>query len=133
MKGAQLCPTLCNPIYSPWNSPGQNTGMGSLSLLQRIFPTHKSNPCLSQSRWILYQLSRKGSPRVLEWLAYPFSRGSSWPGIELGSAVLQVDSLSTELWGKPQPIVFWNTRRRMKKPIVQLIFLKYLLFPLSDK
>ena len=31
-------------LYSPWNSPGQNTGVGGLSLLQRIFPTQGSNP-----------------------------------------------------------------------------------------
>ena len=35
----QLCPTLCNPMDCPWNSPGKNTGVGSLSLLQGIFPT----------------------------------------------------------------------------------------------
>ena len=37
VKVAQSLPTLCD--YSPWNSPGQNTGVGSLSLLQEIFPT----------------------------------------------------------------------------------------------
>ena len=52
---------------------------GSLSLLQRIFPTQGLNPRLPHGRWILYQLSHKGSPRILEWVAYPFSRGSSWP------------------------------------------------------
>ena len=31
-------------LYSPWNSPGQNTAEGSLSLLQGIFPTQRSNP-----------------------------------------------------------------------------------------
>ena len=46
MKVAQLCPTLCDPMdcCSPWNSPGQNSGVGSLSLLQGIFPTQGSNP-----------------------------------------------------------------------------------------
>ena len=52
---------------------------GSLSLLQGIFPTQGSNPGLPHCRWILYQLSHKGSPRILEWVAYPFSRESSWP------------------------------------------------------
>ena len=66
-------------LYSPWNSPGQNTGVGSLSLLQGILPTQGSTPGLLHCRWILYQLSHKGSPRILEWVAYPFSRGSSWP------------------------------------------------------
>ena len=65
-------------LYSPWNSPGQNTGVGSLALLQGIFPTQGSNLGLSHCRQILYQLSHKGSPRILEWVAYPFSSGSSW-------------------------------------------------------
>ena len=66
-------------LYSPWNSPGQNTGVGSCSLLQGIFPTQGSNPGLPHCRWILYQLSHKGSPRILEWVAFCFSRGSSQP------------------------------------------------------
>ena len=49
-------------LYSSWNSPGQNTGVGSLSLLQGIFPTQESNPSLPHCRQILYQLSHKGSP-----------------------------------------------------------------------
>ena len=44
-----------------------------------IFPTQGSNPGLQHCRWILYQLSHKGSPRILEWVAYPFSRVSSQP------------------------------------------------------
>ena len=63
-------------LYSPWNSSGQNTGVGSLPFLKGIFPTHGSNP---HSKQILYQLSHKGSPRILEWVAYPFSSGSSQP------------------------------------------------------
>ena len=66
-------------LYRPWNSPGQDTVVGSLSLLQGIFPTEGSNPGLLHCRQILYQLSHKGSPRILEWVAYPFFRGSSWP------------------------------------------------------
>jgi len=57
----------------------QNTGVGSLSLLQGIFPTQGSNPSLPHCGQILYQLSHKGSPRILEWVAYPFSSGSSQP------------------------------------------------------
>ena len=70
---------VCSRQYSPWNSPGQNTGVGSCSLLQGIFSTQGSNPGLPHCRRILYQLSHKGSPRILEWVAYPFSRGSSQP------------------------------------------------------
>ena len=58
-------------LYSPWNFSGQNTGVGSLSLLQAIFAT-RLNPGLPHCRQILYQLSHKGSPRFLEWVAYPF-------------------------------------------------------------
>ena len=63
---------LPHGLYSPWNSPGQNIGVGSPSFLQRIFPTQfshiagrffTSGPC-------------KGCPRILERVAYPFSRGS---------------------------------------------------------
>ena len=92
MKVTQSCPTLCNlqpqGLYSPWDSPGQNTGVGSLSLLQGIFPTQGSNPrsptLLGGGRWILYQLSRERSPRILEWVAYPFSRESSEPRNQTG-------------------------------------------------
>ena len=66
-------------LYSPWNSLGQNTGVGSQSLLQGIFPAQVLNQGLLHCRWILYQLSHKGSPRILEWVVYPFSRGSSQP------------------------------------------------------
>ena len=48
--------------YSLWNSPGQHTGAGSLSLLQGIFPTQGRNPGLPHCRRILHQLSRQGSP-----------------------------------------------------------------------
>ena len=110
-------------LSSPWNSPGQNTGVGScsllqqiflnqgsnpglqprsptlqvdslpseppenpkntgvgrLSLLQGIFPTQELNWGLLHCRQILYQLSHRGSPRILEWVAYPFSSRSSRP------------------------------------------------------
>ena len=60
VKVASDCLWPCG-LYSPWNSPGQNTGVGSLSLLQGIFPTQGSNPGLLYCRQILYQLSYQGS------------------------------------------------------------------------
>ena len=51
-------------LPSPWNSPGQNTAVGSLSPLQVIFPTQELNPGLPCCRQILYQLSLKGRPRI---------------------------------------------------------------------
>ena len=62
-------------LYSPWNSPGQNTGIGSLFLLQGIFPTQGLNPGLPHCRWIPYQLSLKGSP--LKWVG--LSNSYSFP------------------------------------------------------
>ena len=88
-------------LYSPWNSPGQNTGVGSLSLLQEVFQTQGFNPGFPHCRQILYQLGHEGSPTILEWVAYPFSSGSSWPGINPGSPALQADCLPAEPPGKP--------------------------------
>ena len=81
---SESCSFVCDSLqpyglYSPWNSLGQNTGVGSLSLLQGIFPTQGSNLGLPHCRKILYQLSQKRSPRILVWVPYPFSSGSSWP------------------------------------------------------
>ena len=67
-------------LWSPWNSPGHNTGVSSLSLLQWIFPTQGSNPGLPHCRWILYQLSHQGSPRILQWVA---SSPASSPAVSL--------------------------------------------------
>ena len=83
---AQSCPNLCKPMdCSPpgssihRDSPGKNTGVGCHALLQGIFSALGSNPGLLHCRQILYHLSYQGSPRILEWAACPFSRGSSWP------------------------------------------------------
>ena len=76
----QLCLTPCDPM----NPPGKNTGVGCHALLQGVFPTQESNPGLPHCRWIIYQLSHQGSPRILEWVAYPFSRGSSRPRNQTG-------------------------------------------------
>ena len=66
-------------LYSPWNSPGQNIRVGSLLFLQGIFPTQGLNPGFLHCRQILYQMSHKRSPRILEWVAISFSTGSSQP------------------------------------------------------
>ena len=107
---------------TPWNSPGQNTGVGSLSLLQGIIPTEGQTWISRIAVGFFYQLNHKGNPknievgenesevaqscptlcnpmdcslqgsslhgilqaRILEWIAYPFSRGSSDPGVDQG-------------------------------------------------
>ena len=55
-------------LYSPWNSPGQNTRVGSLFFLQGIFPTQGLNPGLPNCRQIIYQLSHKGRPKSMKFL-----------------------------------------------------------------
>ena len=67
-KPLSRVPILCNPmdLNSPWNSPGQSTGVGSLSFLQKIFPTQGSNPDLLHCRQLLYQQSYQGSPELSE-------------------------------------------------------------------
>ena len=68
VKVVQSYLTLCDPMDCPWNSPGQNTGVDSLSVLQGIFSTQGSNPGLPHCRQILYQLSHKGSGPFLKSL-----------------------------------------------------------------
>jgi len=97
-------------LYSPWNSPGQNTGMYILSFLQGIFPTQGSNPGLPHCRQILYQLSYKprvpsNSPQCVLWIT------SSTQAIEGGlnkaprdngrflfSWILPVETLILPVW-----------------------------------
>ena len=83
---AQLCRTLLRPhglslqgSFVHGDSPGKNTGVGCHALLQGIFPTQRTNPGLPPCMWILYHLSHQESPGILEWVAYPFSSGSSPP------------------------------------------------------
>ena len=116
-------------LYHPWNSPGQNTGVGSLSLLQGIFPTQGLNPGLPHCRQILYQLSHKGNQRILEWVAYPFSNGSSQPrnwtrvfciaGRFFSNWVIrEAPKLKKYLlngWNKPAPLFYWLGNWDMKQ------------------
>ena len=82
---AKLCPALVTPWtvacqgFCLWDSLGKSTGVGCHFLLQGIFPTQESNPGLLHCRKILYQLSHNGTPRILEWVAHPFSSRSSPP------------------------------------------------------
>ena len=66
----------CSSVHG--DSPGKNTEVGCCALLQGSFPTQGLNPGLPHCRQILYCLSHQGTLRILEWVAYPFSRGSSW-------------------------------------------------------
>ena len=87
------------------NSPGQNTGVGSLSLLQGIFPTQKSNPGLLHCKRILYQLSHRGSPRILEWVAYPFSSRCSQPRNSTGVFCIAGGFFTN--WAMREAVIRW--------------------------
>ena len=95
----QLCPTLCDPMDYTWNSPGQNTGVDSCFLLQGIFPTQESNPGLPHCKWILYQLSQKGCPRIQEWVACLFSSRSSRPRNWTGVSCRKTGKINAESVG----------------------------------
>ena len=81
----QSCLTLCDPMdWGPpgsvhGDSPGKNTGVGWYALLQGVFPTQGLNPGLMHCWQLLYHLNHQGSPKLLKWVVYPFSRGSSQP------------------------------------------------------
>ena len=81
---AKSCPTLAIPMDCSLpgssvhgGSPGKSSEVGCHALLLGIFPTQGLNPSLLHCRQILYHLSHQGSPRILDWVAYSFSRGSS--------------------------------------------------------
>ena len=68
-----------------------------------MFFCHQSVLCLifvtyAISLTYMYHLSHKGSPKILEWVVYLFSRGSSWPGLKPGSTAVQVDRCWFNSW-----------------------------------
>ena len=109
-------------LYSPWVSLGWNTGVGSLSLLQGIFPTQESNPGLLPCRQILYQLSHRRRPRILEWVAYPFSSGSSQPRNGTRVSCIAEYSLPTELFRKGPGCEDAIANPRLKRAYVLNLF-----------
>ena len=105
-------------LYSLWNFPGQNMEVGSLSLPQGIFPTQGSNPGLPHYRQILYQLSHRRSPRILEWVTYSYSNGSSRT-----SSWTRVSCIAGGFFTN------WAIREALKiQVIVPLIFITTLLY-----
>ena len=88
-------------LYRPWHSPGLNTGVGSHSLLQGIFPTQGSNPGLPHCRWLLYQLSHREAQACCSGRPISSPADLPDPGIEPGFPALQAESSATELQGSP--------------------------------
>ena len=94
-------------LYSPWNSPGQNTGVGSLSLLQGIFPIQGLNPGVPHCRQFLWFSTSWDAREAQEYYReqpIPSPEDLSDSGIKPGSPAWQADSLPAEPQGKPQNI-----------------------------
>ena len=100
-------PLDCSPPGSSvhGDSPGKNNGVGCRALLQGIFPSLGLNPGLLHRRWILYHPSHQGSPRMLDWIAYPFSRESSQPRNGTGVSCIASGFFTS-----------WGTRKALKQP-----------------
>ena len=92
---------FCDPMdHSPPSSsvcgdpPGKNTGVGCHALPSSRGQTRDQTLGLPHCRQIFYCLSHQGSPRILEWVSHPFSRGSSqprsWTGISWASLIAQL-------------------------------------------
>ena len=95
MKVAQACPTLCDPMdfSSPWNSSGKNTGVGSLSLLQGIFPTQGS---IHISGWFFTSWATREAQEY----------GPSWPRNWIGVSCIAGGFFTS-----------WVTRETLLKPV----------------
>ena len=80
VKVAHSCMTLCDT--SPWNFLGQKTGVKAFPFSRGSSqPKDRTQVSCIAGGFFFYLLSHNGSPRVLEWVTYPLSRGSSNPGI----------------------------------------------------
>ena len=104
-------------LYNPWNSPGQNTGVGSLSLLQGIFQTQGLNPGLRHHRQILYQLNHKGSPKIdaiishiLAWLWMSYLRAKIY-NLKSKYCSLQVSGLEAKKKNKKTNLLLFICKR----------------------
>ena len=77
-------------LLCPGDSPDKNTGVGSHSLLQGIFPTHGSNPNIWHYRQTLYHLSHKGSlSKIIGLCFYSQSSGKLLKGLNLESILFR--------------------------------------------
>ena len=94
----------------------KNTGVGSRSLLQGIFPTQGLNPGLPHCRRILYQLSHQGSPRILECVVYPFSR-RIFPTQESNQGLLHCRRILYQLSYQGSPRILGEESKVLKKPL----------------
>ena len=109
---AHSCLSLCDPMECSLpgssihgDSPGKTTGVGCC-VLRTVFQTQGSNPGLPHCRQVLYHLRHQGSPRILEWVAYPFSRGSSQPRDQ--AQVSRIADGFFTLWATREAHEYWS-------------------------
>ena len=135
---------LCNPmdhgLHSPWNSPGRNTGVGSLSLLQGVFPTQGPKPGVPIAGGFFTSWATRKAQEC--WSGQPFPSPANLPdlGIKLRSPALQVDSLPTELSGNTtfHSIFLWTYNYWKKKLSIKrnirmrkILEMQTMIFPYS--
>ena len=105
----QSYPTLCNPRDYRWSDSSKGFSReeywSALSCPPPVgpssYPTWGLNPGLLHCRQILYCLSHQGRPRILKWIAYHFSKGSSQPRSQTRVSCIAGGFLPAELPGKP--------------------------------
>ena len=109
-------------LLCPWDSPGKNTGVGCHALLQDVFPTQGSNPGVLHCKKIIYRLSHQGNPRILQWVAYPFSRGN-FPTKELNWGLQGSPLISyTPIQNKKLFLFFFKKMVFQKKEFLSLCY-----------
>ena len=122
--GHSVVSSFCYPMdcSSPGSSvhgyaPGKNTGVGCHVLLQEIFPTQGSKPGLPPCQGNLYCLSHQGSPRILERIDYPFSRGSSWPWNRTGVSCIAGGFFTSWAIREAQPVMNIEENKQARKSL----------------
>ena len=103
-------------VYSPWNSPGQYTRVGGLSLLQGIFPTQGWNPGLLHCKWILYQLSQCWPKKLhnVRGENYVLFGGKMSSSVQETAPQIALRDCSKEAVREGQYIKFWWRRSSMQ-------------------
>ena len=124
VKVAQSCLTLSDPMdcmYSPWNSPGQNTGVGSLFHLQWIFLTQEPKWGLLHYRQILYQLSYEVTPYIYTYLRITPMR--------IGATGLWKITLFKSLWVKVGNVLIVS---KIENGLLSETFINFYISQLED-
>ena len=121
VKWSGSCSVVSDSLrhHGLWNSPGQNTGVGSLSLLQGIFLTQESNPGLLLCRWILYHLSKAPKELIHTKGYYPLVYINIYKGLLSSLKKEGYHSMCNSM------IESWGCDAKWNKPIIEGQILPY--------